>query len=384
MKEIDLRHGDGLAFLDSLAEDSCELAFVDPPFNLNKKYAEAQDNLKEDEYWAWTRLWLDKVVRAVRPGGSIFVHHIPRWLVTIGGYLNEKAEFRHWITWDASSGPMGKSLQPNHYGVLYYIKPGGECKFYPLRVPNKRCRNCGFLTKDFGGKKHTIPAFGPLLSDVWSDIFRVKHQGTRTWRHPCELPVPLMERILLMASDAGDLVIDPFFGSGTTAVACKRMGRRFAGCEMSDEYRNVAATRVESAPQSVLAGKFVSMWPDNHVLSLREEDLPQVAKDFVWPEVKQDLDFFRPHLAKSREKGTRAGKKNSLTGGTTTTILPPYSLTAGTRDSKSSSVKGAKHGNDDAAEVHHNHHPADPAGCGPPVHQGEAGTAAHPPARHEQ
>ena len=90
---------------------------------------------------------------------------------------------------------MGKSLQPSHYGILYYVKDIKQTKFYELRYPHKRCRKCGYLLKDYGGKKQGLHPFGPLLSDVWTDIHRIKHNKYRD-EHPCQLPIHLLERII--------------------------------------------------------------------------------------------------------------------------------------------------------------------------------------------
>ncbi len=170
--------GDCLELLKTIASDSIDVSFADPPFNLGKRYSAYKDHVPTADYLAWCELWLTELVRVSKH--SIFVHNIPKWLVHFASILNKLAEFKHWISWDASSGPMGKSLQPSHYGILYYVK--GNSKFYELRYPHKRCRKCAYLLKDYGGKKSSLHPFGPLVSDVWTDIHRVKHHRDA---HPC-------------------------------------------------------------------------------------------------------------------------------------------------------------------------------------------------------
>ena len=77
------------------------------------------------------------------------------------------------------------------------------------------------MIKDYGGKKSQINPHGTLLSDVWADIHRIRH-NTRRDAHPCQLPEPLLERLILMTTDEGDVILDPFMGAGTTALTSKK------------------------------------------------------------------------------------------------------------------------------------------------------------------
>ena len=221
------------------------MAFADPPFNLRKKYKAHKDQMEMDDYLRWCEAWMREMIRVVKPGGAVFVHNIPKWLTFYAAILNREAVFKHWIAWDAPTSPMGKSLLPSHYGVLYYIKDGERAKFRDVRYPHPRCRNCGRLLKDYGGKKDALHPFGPLVSDVWSDLHRIRHSRHRD-DHPCQLPLALLERLTLMSTDEGDLILDPFLGTGTTAVAAARLGRRHIGFELSPEYAAIARRKVEN------------------------------------------------------------------------------------------------------------------------------------------
>lgn len=127
--------------------------------------------------------------------------------------------------------PLGKTLLPNHYGILYYVKSPKDYKFNDIRGLHKRCRKCAIILKDYGGKKDQLHQFGPVISDVWSDIHRIRHKKRRD-EHPCQLPEPLLERLLLMSTDEGDIVFDPFIGTGTTAIAAKKLGCRYIGIDL--------------------------------------------------------------------------------------------------------------------------------------------------------
>ncbi len=281
--------GDCLALLRALPDDSVDVAFADPPFNLKKKYNRLSDDLEFQEYLDWSRQWLAEMARVVKPTGSLFVHNIPKWLLYFSAFLNEIADFKHWIAWDAPTSPMGKSLQPAHYGILYYAKNRRKNKFYEIRYPHKRCRKCGYLHKDYGGKKGKLHPFGPLVSDVWMDIHRVKHNKYRD-EHPCQLPIHLLERIILMSTDEGDIVLDPFSGTGTTAIAAKRLGRHYIGFELDPVYITSSKNKLaQEEPNSRIGRVWVSIFRDE-IVTVRDKDWPELAPYFTIPDPIQRID----------------------------------------------------------------------------------------------
>lgn len=251
-------NGDAIEVMRQIPANSIDMTFADPPFNLKKSYGYYQDKKELKEYNRWCKQWINEMVRVTKPTGSIFVHNLPRWLTYHAAYLNEKAKFRHWIAWDAMGAPLGKTLLPNHYGILYYVK-SDNFKFFDVRIPHPRCRVCGELLADYGGKKAKAHPFGVLLSDVWTDIHRIRHLKRRD-THPCQLPIPLLERLILMTTEAGDIVLDPFMGTGTTAIAAKRLGRHFIGIEIDPEYVKLAIKKLEATEVTKLNGCFVSIY----------------------------------------------------------------------------------------------------------------------------
>jgi len=112
--------GDCLEVMKNIPDNSVDITFADPPFNLGKKYNGYRDNKEFHTYLDWCKQWICEMVRITKPTGSIFVHNIPKWLTYYATFLNEIAYFKHWLAWDAPTAPMGKSLQPSHYGILYY------------------------------------------------------------------------------------------------------------------------------------------------------------------------------------------------------------------------------------------------------------------------
>ncbi len=230
------------------------------------------------------------MVRITKPTGSIFLHNIPKWLTYYASYLNEAAHFKHWISWDAPTAPMGKSLQPSNYGILFYTKEQKGAKIYELRHPHKRERKTSYLTKDYGGKKYLLHPFGPLVSDVWNDIHRIRHSKHRD-EHPCQLPIQLLDRLILLATDEGDVVFDPFMGTGTTAIAAKRLGRKYLGFELDPAYHEIANKKVQQTKSNFKVNDvWVSFYLEN-IVTIRDKDWEVLSKYFVIPEDPKDIDF---------------------------------------------------------------------------------------------
>jgi len=283
-------HGDCLEVMRTIPDDSVDITFADPPFNLKKKYNGYKDNKEFDTYLEWCKQWIHEMVRITKPTGSIFVHNIPKWLTYYATFLNETAYFKHWIAWDAPTSPMGKSLQPSHYGILYYVKDPKKSKCYEVRYPHKRCRKCKYLLKDYGGKKGGLHPFGPLVSDVWTDIHRIKHNKYRD-EHPCQLPIHLLERIILMSTDENDIVLDPFVGTGTTVIAAKRLGRRFIGIDIDEKYVTITKSKLlRKSSNSKIGNIWVSFYLDE-IVTLRDIDWVNLAQYFLVPENIKDIDF---------------------------------------------------------------------------------------------
>jgi len=302
--------GDCLEVMRSIPDNSVDITFADPPFNLGKKYTGYKDNKRFNTYLEWCKQWINEMVRITKPTGSLFVHNIPKWLTYYAGFLNDTAYFKHWIAWDAPTAPMGKSLQPSHYGILYYVKDPKRNKFYEIRYPHKRCRKCGYILKDYGGKKAGLHPFGPLVSDVWTDIHRIKHTKYRD-EHPCQLPILLLERIILMSTDENDIVLDPFVGTGTTAIAAKRLGRRFIGIDIDDRYIHIAEGKLSQESSSSKIGDIWVGFYLDEIVTIRDRDWIELVHYFLIPENVKDIDFTKIEMDLFR-RNTRADKQTRL------------------------------------------------------------------------
>lgn len=304
-----VHQGDCLDLLARLPDDSVDMAFADPPFNLKKKYGTYRDKLAESDYLEWCRQWILEMARVVKPGGAILIHNIPKWLCCYAPILNDAAVFKHWIAWDAPSAVVGKTLLPSHYGILYYIKSGAPAKFYGLRAPHRRCRKCQRLMKDYGGKKNLLHPFGTMLSDVWTDLHRIRHSRGRD-NHPCQLPMPLLERLVLMTTDENDIILDPFLGTGTTAIAAAKLGRRYVGFELSADFAAIAEQKLSETYANSQLGKSWVSFHLKDIATLRNIDWSDISNFYVMPTTPNEIDSFRTRLA--------SGKKN-----VTLCVCPP-------------------------------------------------------------
>jgi site-specific DNA-methyltransferase (adenine-specific) len=267
--------GDCLEILATVPDNSVDVCFADPPFNLDKKYSSYDDQLTLEAYLEWCEKWLLELVRVTKPAGSILVHNIPKWLTYYAAILNKHAHFRHWIAWDAMSAPLGKTLLPAHYGTLFYSKEAKGTKFFEVRAPHKTCRVCNSYLKDYGGKKDQMHPFGYLVSDVWTDIHRIRHAKRRD-EHPCQLPIHLLERLILMTTDEEDVVLDPFLGTGTTAIAAKQLNRHYIGIELAPMYKEIAESKLSKIAETTrYMGYAVSMYL-NKIQSIRDCDAAKV------------------------------------------------------------------------------------------------------------
>jgi len=241
--------GDCVDILQGVRAGSVDTVFADPPFNLGKMYGRGvNDERAEAEYLSWCRVWMDECVRILKPGGAFFLYNIPKWNVLLGQYMqvDKGLMFRHWIAVSIKFGlPIQKRLYPAHYSLLYYTK--GKPKTYrKIRTPIEVCRHCGGDIKDYGGHRSAMNPKGVNLTDVWTDISPVRHRKFKSERRTANaLSTKLLERVVEISTEPGDLVVDPFGGSGTTYDVCERRHRHWIGMDIAS--CDVIAERLRSS-----------------------------------------------------------------------------------------------------------------------------------------
>lgn len=226
---------DCMAVLPAIRDAVVDTLFADPPFNLGKQYGKNTDDaIPDPRYLEWCRAWLKECVRITKPGGAVFVYNLPKWNVLLGAYLTELGmQFRHWIAIEISSGlPIPGRLHPSHYSLLYYTK-GKPKTFRRIRTPILTCRHCGGEVKDYGGHRYAMNPKGVTLKDVWTDVPPVRHWKFKSKdRRANALSTKILDRVVEMSTVPGDLVVDPFGGSGTTFAVCEAKHRHWIGTEI--------------------------------------------------------------------------------------------------------------------------------------------------------
>ena len=245
---------DGLIFaadakelMSTVREGSADVVFLDPPFNLGKRYGSSPrsgDRLDDEEYLELLATVVQESVRVLRPGGSLYVYHLPAWAIRIGGMLEGVLDFCHWIAVSMKgSYPYGGRLYPAHYALLHYSK-GVTRVFRRPKIPPATCRHCGELVKDYGGYLEYVSSEGLNLSDVWDDLSPVRHRRNKN-RPGNELPLELLRRVVKISGERGGLLVDPFAGAGTSLVAAREIGMEFIACDREEECCDAMVERLK-------------------------------------------------------------------------------------------------------------------------------------------
>jgi site-specific DNA-methyltransferase (adenine-specific) len=243
---------DALVFLTSLESESASLIFLDPPFNLGKKYSRSQpqlDQQPETEYLEYLRRILAESTRVLGKGGTLYLYHLPIWAMRLGTELEPNLRFQHWIAVSMKNGFVrGRRLYPAHYSLLMFTK-GRPRKFRRPRIPLAECRHCGEYVKDYGGYLHIVERRGVNLSDFWDDFSPVRHAHRKN-RAANELPAAFFQRMFEISGRRGGLYVDPFSGSGTGVVVAAKNGMRFAACDLIRSNCQLVCERLASSRRS--------------------------------------------------------------------------------------------------------------------------------------
>lgn len=237
-----------------------KLIVADPPYNYGEPYDVHDDHQPFDDYLNWTMAWLTRADAALHPHGSMFLFYPDELVSEVDFYCKRNLGLykRAHIVWYYTFGVCnagGKNFSRSHTHILYYVKKKTRFTFNDaaVRVPSARALV-------YNDKRAS--ANGKMPDNTWmllkKDMDKVLLPDQDTWLenrvcgtyrerkkdHPNQIPLPIMERIVLAASDPGDLVCDPFVGSGTTGVVCRRHARDFVGMDVSKNYLAGAKQRI--------------------------------------------------------------------------------------------------------------------------------------------
>jgi DNA modification methylase len=240
--------GDCVARLSELPAGCVDLAFADPPFNIGYEYDRYDDRRARADYLNWTEAWLAAVKRVLKPTGSIYVAIGDEYAAEIKVRLDGLGlTMRNWIVWHYTFGvSCTRKFNRSHAHIFYYVADPKQFTFSAdtIRVPSarqttyadRRANPLGKLPDDtWVLRPQEDGSFFSPEDDTWY-ISRVCGTFKERGEHPCQMPLALLERIVRVSSNPGDLVLDPFAGSGTTLAAAKKLGRDYFGIELSENY----------------------------------------------------------------------------------------------------------------------------------------------------
>jgi len=266
MKANTIYCGDSCELLEKWQPGRVDLAFADPPYNIGYVYDKYVDDRPDREYVEWSRRWMAGCQRVLKPDGSLYIaigDDFAADLRIVGRELG--LHLRNWIIWHYTFGQNARTkFGRSHTHILYFTKNAEALTFNDrlLRYPSARHTEYQDLRAS---------SLGRVPDDVWDEFPRVC--GTfkeRAGFHGCQLPEALLQRIVLASSNPGEIVLDPFVGSGTTAIAAKRLGRRYVGIDLSAEYVRHTEQRLASVRDESRAKPRGGNWPDLHVEMLQQ------------------------------------------------------------------------------------------------------------------
>jgi site-specific DNA-methyltransferase (adenine-specific) len=249
--------GDCVEQLAQVPEGTFDLAFADPPFNIGYEYDQYDDRRAKEDYLAWTEKWLTAVRRVLKPTGSFWVAIGDEYAAEMKVRLDALGlELRNWIVWHYTFGVnCTKKFNRSHAHIFYYVADPKHFTFNAAEVRVPSARQTTYADRRANPQ-------GKLPDDTWvlrpQEDERTFRGDADTWYvarvcgtfkertgHPCQMPEALLERIVRVASNPGDAVLDPFAGSGTTLTVAKRLGRHYLGVEWSPDYAERVRQRLE-------------------------------------------------------------------------------------------------------------------------------------------
>lgn len=239
-------HGDALEVLQQIPDESIDLIFVDPPYNIGKNFAGRKDKWKTDkDYLDWCYQWIDLCIQKVKPNGSLYLMTSTQFMPYFDLYVRDKVTILSRIVWSYdSSGVQAK----NYFGSMY------EPILYCVKNKNNYTFNSDdILVEAKTGAKRKLIDYRKdppqpyktekVPGNVWY-FARVRYRMEEYENHPTQKPIRLLERIIKASSNEGDVVLDPFCGTFTTCFVAQQLKRRFIGIEIQEEYFKIGLRRL--------------------------------------------------------------------------------------------------------------------------------------------
>lgn len=238
--------------LDHLPDMFVDLLFVDPPYNMNKTFGTRSfQKMDTDDYETWIESWIKKVIPKLKPNASIYVCGDWQSSPALFRVLSKYFVVRNRITWEREKGRGAKTNWKNASEDIWFATMGSNYYFNVDAVKVKKrviapYRDTYGKPKDWneennGNFRLTHP------SNLWTDISVPFWSMPENTTHPTQKPEKLLAKIILASSQEGDVILDPFLGSGTTSVVAKKLDRHYVGIEIDEYFACLAEYRLEMA-----------------------------------------------------------------------------------------------------------------------------------------
>ncbi|MHC4149206.1 MAG: DNA-methyltransferase [Planctomycetota bacterium] len=235
-----------------------DLIFADPPFNIGYKYDKYNDKQKHDNYVAWTKEWMGVCKEVLRPHGSFYIAIGDEYAADVKKIADElKLVMRNWLIWHYTFGQQMKNkFARSHTHILYFVRDKNHFTFNAdvTRVISDR-------QKRYYDKRANPE--GKMPDDVWDEYPRVCGTFDERTDFPCQMPESLLARVIRASSCEGDWVVDPFSGSGTTAVVAHKLKRLYTGIEVSEKYVKESEKRIKDSEGLPVEGEGLPKWPEH-------------------------------------------------------------------------------------------------------------------------
>lgn len=246
-----LLHGDAFELLPTLVPHTFDMLFADPPYNLTKRFGtESFTQSSLDKYGSWLDSWVKLCMPLLKTTASVYICGDWRSGSAIERAGSRYFKLRNRITWEREKGRGAKANWKNASEDIWFFTVSDEYTFNLNAVKQRRrvlapYRENGspkdWKETESGGFRDTHP------SNIWTDITVPFWSMPENTDHPTQKPEKLLAKLILAGTNPGDLILDPFAGSGTTAVTAKKLGRDFVAIESDENYCLLAAKRLEMA-----------------------------------------------------------------------------------------------------------------------------------------
>lgn len=243
--------GDALSVLKLLPGHLADLLIADPPYNLLKTFGTNKfKRMDPSAYEEYTRRWIEAALHTLKDTASVYVCCDWETSLVIGRVLSDYFTVQNRITWQREKGRGAMSNWKNAMEDIWFATVSKKYTFHADAVKQRRkvmapYRENGkpkdWCETEEGRFRDTFP------SNFWDDISIPYWSMPENTDHPTQKPEKLMAKLILASSNPGDVVLDPFLGSGTSSVAAKKLGRRYVGIEWEEEYAALAEKRLELA-----------------------------------------------------------------------------------------------------------------------------------------